>query len=77
MKLFAAACVLSRIDGESEFAGRNGNAVSPDHSAADLFLRQSFRRIRGFLAGLTDNDDKAVIAAAKSCLTSGSAKTVS
>jgi len=40
-----------------------------------LFLRQSFRRIRGFLAGLTDNDDKAVIAAAKSCLTSGSAKT--
>jgi len=38
-----------------------------------LFLRQSFRRIRGFLAGLTDNDDKAVIAAAKSCLTSHNA----
>src|SRR6476660_3803317 len=75
MDLFAATCVLSRIDGEIQFAGRNGNAVSPDHSAADLFLRQSFRRIRGFLAGLTDNDDKAVIAAAKSCLTSGSAKT--
>src|SRR5258707_3397964 len=68
MDLFAATCVLSRIDGEIQFAGRNGNAVSPDHSAADLFLRQSFRRIRGFLAGLTDNDDKAVIAAAKSCL---------
>jgi acyl-CoA dehydrogenase family protein 9 len=75
MDLFASTCVLSRIDGEIQFAGRNGNAVSPDHSAADLFLRQSFRRIRGFLAGLTDNDDKAVLAAAKSCLTSGSAKT--
>jgi alkylation response protein AidB-like acyl-CoA dehydrogenase len=75
MDLFASTCVLSRIDGEIQFAGRNGNSVPPDHSAADLFLRQSFRRIRGFLAGLTDNDDKAVIAAAKSCLTSGSAKT--
>jgi len=69
MDLFASACVLSRIDGEIQFTGRNGDAASPDHSAADLFLRQSFRRIRGFLAGLTDNDDEAVIAAAKACLT--------
>ena len=75
MDLFASTCVLSRIDGEIQFAGRNGNTGSPDHSAADLFLRQSFRRIRGFLAGLTDNDDKAVIAAAKSCLTSPIGKT--
>jgi acyl-CoA dehydrogenase family protein 9 len=75
MDLFASTCVLSRLDDEIQFGGRNGNAASPDHSAADLFLRQSFRRIRGFLAGLTDNDDKAVLAAAKSCLTSGSAKT--
>jgi alkylation response protein AidB-like acyl-CoA dehydrogenase len=69
MDLFASACVLSRIDGEIQFTGRNGDAASPDHSAADLFLRQSFRRIRGFLAGLTDNDDEAVIAVAKACLT--------
>ena len=75
MDLFASTCVLSRLDGEIQFGGRNGNAASPDHSAADLFLRQSFRRVRGFLAGLTDNDDKAVLAAAKSCLTSGSAQT--
>jgi hypothetical protein len=74
MDLFASTCVLSRIDGEIQSAGRNGNAASPDNSGADLFLRQSFRRIRGFLAGLTDNDDRAVIAAAKSCLTSGSAR---
>jgi alkylation response protein AidB-like acyl-CoA dehydrogenase len=72
MDLFASTCVLSRIDGEIQLTGRNGHGASPDHSAADLFLRQSSRRIRGFLAGLTDNDDKAVIAAAKSCLTSGS-----
>jgi hypothetical protein len=75
MDLFASTCVLSRIDGEIQFAGRNGNAASPDHSAADLFLRQSSRRIRGFLAGLTDNDDRAVIAAAKSCLTTPTGKT--
>ena len=57
--------------------GEMADAASPDHSAADLFLRQSFRRIRGFLAGLTDNDDKAVIAAAKSCLTTGPGRTAS
>jgi acyl-CoA dehydrogenase family protein 9 len=68
MDLFASTCVLSRLDGEIQFARRNGDAAAPDHSAADLFLRQSFRRIRGFLGGLTDNDDKAVLATAKSCL---------
>jgi len=70
MDLFASTCVLSRIDCEIQVARRNGGTPSQDHSAAILFLRQSFRRVRGFLAGLTDNDDKAVIAAAKSCLTS-------
>jgi acyl-CoA dehydrogenase family protein 9 len=68
MDLFASTCVLSRIDGEVQFARRNGETASPHRSAADLFLRQSFRRIRGFLAGLTDNDDKTVLAAAKACL---------
>src|SRR5881398_3715552 len=76
MDLFASTCVLSRLDSEIQFARRNGDAAPPDHSAANLFLRQSFRRIRGFLTGLSDNDDKAVIAAAKSCLTSGQANTV-
>jgi len=68
MDLFASTCVLSRQDSEIQFARRNGDAAAPDHAAADLFLRQSFRRIRGFLAGLTDNDDKAVITAANGCL---------
>ena len=75
MDLFASTCVLSRQDGEIQFAHRNGDAVARDHSAANLFLRQSFRRIRRSLASLTDNDDGAVIAAAKSCLTSGTAET--
>jgi alkylation response protein AidB-like acyl-CoA dehydrogenase len=68
MDLFASTCVLSRQDSEVQFARRNGDAAAADHAAADLFLRQSFRRIRGFLAGLTDNDDKSVLATANSCL---------
>ena len=68
MDLFASTCVLSRQDEEIQLARRNGNSAPPDHSAADLFLRQSFRRIRGFLGGLTDNDDKSLLAAANSVL---------
>ena len=36
--------------------------------AAELFLRQSFHRIRRFLAELTDNDDEALLATANSVL---------
>jgi acyl-CoA dehydrogenase family member 9 len=68
MDLFASTCVLSRLDSEIQFAQRNGDAAAPDRSAADLFLRQSFRRIRRSLAGLTDNDDRLVIATADACL---------
>jgi alkylation response protein AidB-like acyl-CoA dehydrogenase len=68
MDLLASACVLSRQDAELQFAQRNGNSSSPDQLAADLFLRQSFRRIRSFLAGLTNNDDKSVLATANSIL---------
>jgi acyl-CoA dehydrogenase family member 9 len=68
MDLFASTCVLSRQDSEIQLARRNGDTAPPDHSAADLFLRQSFRRIRRFLGGLTDNDDKSVLAAANSVL---------
>lgn len=69
MDLFASTCVLSRLDGDIRFGRRNGDAAAPDRSAAELFLRQSFRRIRGFLGGLTDNDDKAVLATAQAHLT--------
>src|SRR5213595_881212 len=77
MDLLASACVLSRQDSEIQFAQRNGSSSTPNQFAADLFLRQSFRRIRHFLAGLTDNDDKSVLATADSCLTSGTTETTS
>src|SRR5216117_2104573 len=68
MDLFASTCVLSRQDAEIQLARRNGDSAPPDRSAAHLFLRQSFRRIRGFLSRLTDNDDKSLLAAADSVL---------
>jgi acyl-CoA dehydrogenase family member 9 len=66
MDLFASTCTLSRWDSEIQFAQRNGDVAIKTNRAADLFLRQSFRRIRRFLAGLTDNDDKIVLAVADS-----------
>jgi alkylation response protein AidB-like acyl-CoA dehydrogenase len=68
MDLFASTAVLSRWDSELQHAQRNGDAIQATNRTAELFLRQSFRRIRGLLAGLTDNDDKAILAAAKSAL---------
>src|SRR5438132_8015493 len=68
MDLFASTCVLSRWDGEVQAARRNGDSAPLEHSAADLFLRQSFRRIRRFLNGLADNNDKWLLAAADSVL---------
>ena len=65
MDLFASTCVLSRFDAELQAGRRNGETAPPQRDAADLFLRQSFRRIRTFLAGLGDNDDEAVLATAK------------
>jgi acyl-CoA dehydrogenase family member 9 len=68
MDLFAATCVLSRWDSELQAARRNGDSGASQHSSADLFLRQSFRRIRNWLSGLTGNDDPAILAAAKAAL---------
>lgn len=60
MDLFAATCVLSRLDSEMQRNGKNDT----DISAGQLFLRMSFRRIRENLDGLADNDDKAILATA-------------
>src|SRR5213594_2428718 len=68
MDLFASTCVLSRWDGELQFARRNGESGAPRNRAAELFLRQSFRRVRRFFGGINDNDDKAILAAADSFL---------
>ena len=72
MDLFASSCVLSRWDAEVQASRRNGSAPS-EHSAAELFLRQSFRRVRRLLAGLNDNEDKAVLGTADSVLGGGRA----
>jgi hypothetical protein len=68
MDLFASTCVLSRWDSEIQAGRRNGASSLPNHSPADLFLRQSLRRIRGWLSGLNENDDKAILATAASLL---------
>ena len=68
MEMFASACVLSRWDAELQSMERNGSASVGSNSAADLFLRRSFRNIRRFLAGITENDDKALLATANSVL---------
>jgi acyl-CoA dehydrogenase family protein 9 len=68
MEMFASACVISRLDSELQGVEKNGEASAGDQRAADLFLRQSFHRIRRFLGELTDNDDKALLAAANSAL---------
>ena len=68
MDLFASAATLSRWDSEIQAGQRNGGSPATKNTAAELFLRESFRRIRDFLAGLNDNDDTLILKAADSAL---------
>ncbi len=68
MELFASTCTLSRWDSDLRAARRNGASASSQVDAADLFLRQSFRKIRRFLAGLTGNEDKMILRTADAIL---------
>ena len=68
MELFTSAATLSRWDSEIQFAQGNGQSPAVRNTAAELFLRQSFRRIGNNLAGLGDNDDEFVLKAAESAL---------
>ena len=68
MDLFASAATLSRWDSEIQSGQRNGGSPTQKNTAAELFLRQSFRRVRNFLAGLNDNDDTLILKAADSAL---------
>src|SRR3989440_1073495 len=67
-EMFASACVISRMDSELQGVGRNGEAAANNQRAAELFLRQSFHRIRRHLSELTDNDDEALLLAANVAL---------
>ena len=68
MEMFASACVISRLDSELQGVTQNGASVPANRRAAELFLGQSFHRIRRFLSELTDNDDEALLATANSVL---------
>src|SRR6267378_281052 len=57
MEMFASACVISRLDSDLQGIAQNGASAPASRKAAQLFLRQSFHRIRRFLGELTDNDD--------------------
>jgi acyl-CoA dehydrogenase family protein 9 len=68
MEMFASACTLSRLDSELQAASNNGNTPPANRQAAELFLSQSFRRMRVALAGLTDNEDRQLLATANAVL---------
>jgi alkylation response protein AidB-like acyl-CoA dehydrogenase len=69
MELFASACVLSRWDAELQAPPTGSNSEPGWHSAAEYFLRGSFRRIRRSLAEMNDADDAVVTATADWMLT--------
>ena len=68
MEMFASACVISRLDADLQGLAQNGASSAGNRRAAELFLSQSFHRIRRFLAELTDNEDAALLATANSVL---------
>lgn len=68
MEMFASACVLSRLDSELQGVSQNGALQPGSRQAAELFLNQSFRRIRHFLGDLSGNVDRDLLAAADAVL---------
>ena len=68
MEMFASACVISRLDSQLQGLTQNGASAPANRRAAELFLSQSFHRIRRSLSELTDNDDAALLATANSVL---------
>ena len=68
MEMFASACTLSRLDSELQAAANNGGTPPAQRQAAELFLTQSLRRMRQNLAGMTDNDDRKILATADAVL---------
>ena len=57
MELFACACVLSRRDAELQASAPGAAPHAAPPSAAELFLRGSYRRTRRSLAEMHENDD--------------------
>src|ERR1700716_807641 len=68
MEMFASACVISRLASPLQGVAQNGASAPGGRRAAELFLGQSFHRIRRFLSELNDNDDAELLATATSVL---------
>jgi acyl-CoA dehydrogenase family member 9 len=62
MDLYAAACVLSRLDS----APKKDKYADPAHGHA--FLAMAFRRIKNTFAALEENDDEAWLTSANAAL---------
>ncbi len=65
MELYACACVLSRRDAELSADGRHDESRQWEPAAADLFLKQSMRRIREALRCIGDHDREAIARTAR------------
>src|SRR5947207_7496345 len=68
MEMLASACVISRLDSQLQGVAQNGASAPGGRRAAELFMRQSFHRVRRFLSELADNDDAELLARANSVL---------
>ncbi len=68
MDLYAAACVLSRLDSMGSGNGKPATDPYADPAAGKAFLAMAFRRIKNHFAALDDNDDEAWLSAAKTTL---------
>ncbi len=66
--LYAAACVLSRLDSLLTTNGKPSTDPHADPAFGKVFLKMAFRRIKANFAGLEDNDDEAWLDAAKATL---------
>jgi acyl-CoA dehydrogenase family protein 9 len=64
MELFASTCTLSRWVAELQSGSRNGETQPRGFTTPDYFIRKSIRHAKQLLAGLSDNDDKALLATA-------------
>ncbi len=66
--LYAAACVLSRLDSLLATNGKPATDPHADPAFGKAFLKMAFRRIENNFKALDDNDDEAWLGAAKATL---------
>jgi alkylation response protein AidB-like acyl-CoA dehydrogenase len=68
MDMYAAACVLSRLDSQLTTNGKPLSDPHADPAFGKAFLKMAYRRIKNNFAGLEENDDEAWLVAAKATL---------